>query len=157
MGMNWQAEMLCAGAAQGEVLRFDAPVSFWGGISPQTSEVTLAGHPQLGETIAGKILVIPRLIGSSSSSAVLLELLYNRIAPRALILGGRDAILPVGVVVARQMGWPTIPIATLSAPPFTTGAWLRLGRDGRIEELGPQDHRPRGPDISPGASGSPKS
>ena len=137
MGMSWQAEVLCAGTAEGEVLRFDAPVSFWGGISPQTSEVTLAGHPQLGQTIAGKMLVIPRLIGSSSSSAVLLELLYNGIAPKALILGGRDAILPVGVVVARQMGWPTIPIATLADPPFTTGTRLRLGEDGRIEQLGP--------------------
>ena len=100
--MSWHADVLFQDTAQGEVLRFDAPISFWGGVNPVTSEVTLAGHPQRGQAIKDKILVLPQLIGSSSSSAVILELFYKGVAPKALILGGRDAILPVGVVVARQ-------------------------------------------------------
>lgn len=131
--MIWQAEVLFEGEAQGEVLRFDAPISFWGGVNPVTSEVTLAGYPQRGQTIAGKMLVIPHLIGSSSSSAVMLELFYKRIAPKALILGGRDAILPVGVIVASQMDWPTIPVVVLSKPPFQTAQSISIARDGRIE------------------------
>jgi predicted aconitase with swiveling domain len=79
------------------------------------------------------MLVIPHLIGSSSSSAVMLELLHKGIAPRALILGGRDAILPVGVVVARQMGWTTLPVVVLKEPPFRTGETISLSREGRIE------------------------
>jgi len=132
--MSWQAEVLFDGEALGDVLRFDAPISFWGGVDPVTSQVKLAGHPQYGKVIAGKMLVIPQLIGSSSSSAVMLELFYTRMAPKALILGGRDAILPVGVVVARQMGWLTIPVVVLPEPPFQTGETISIARDGHIEK-----------------------
>ena len=131
--MIWQAEMLFQGQAEGEVLRLEDPISFWGGVSPVNSEVILANHPQLGQKIAGKILVVPLLIGSSSSSAIMLELLYGGNAPTALILGGRDAILPIGVVVAHQMGWPTIPVMLLPDPPFKTGDHLRLQTDGTID------------------------
>ncbi|MCU9850341.1 DUF126 domain-containing protein [Defluviimonas sp. WL0024] len=131
--MSWQADVLFAGEVSGEVLRFDAPISFWGGINPVTSEVTLAGHPQRGQRIAGKMLVIPRLIGSSSSSAIMLELAYARVAPKALILGGRDAILPIGVLVAGQMGWNTIPVVAMPDPPFLTGERIAVHRNGKID------------------------
>ena len=131
--MSWQADVLLGGQASGTVLRLDEPVSFWGGISPATSEVVLAGHPQRGERIAGRILVLPRPIGSSSSASVILELLRNGLAPRALILGVRDAILPIGVLVARQMDWNVIPVLAMAAPPFQTGDALRISEDGVIE------------------------
>ncbi len=133
--MTWQAEVLFEGAATGKVLRLDAPISFWGGVDPRSACITLAGHPQRGQSIAGQVLVIPQLIGSSSSSAVMLELFYCGMAPAALILGGRDAILPVGVVVARQMGRPTIPVVVMQSPPFETGDRLSVSPEGRIERL----------------------
>ena len=130
--MNWQAEVLISGEATGEVLRLEEPISFWGGIDPVSSAVTLAGHPQLGEEIAGKIVVIPRMIGSSSSSAIMLELIHANRAPKALILGSRDAILPIGVVVAEQMGWGKIPVVVLANPVFQSGESLHVSRDGMI-------------------------
>ena len=131
--MSWRAEVLIGGQARGAVLRLDAPLSFWGGINPATSEVVLAGHPQCGERTAGRILVVPRPIGSSSSASVILELLHNGLAPRALILGVRDAILPIGVLVARQMGWDAIPVLAMAVPPFRTGESLHIHADGEIE------------------------
>ena len=131
--MSWRADVLIGGRTSGTVLRLDEPVSFWGGISPETSEVVLAGHPQSGERIAGKVLVLPRPIGSSSSASVILELLHKGLAPRALILGARDAILPIGVLVARQMGWSVIPVLAMADPPFMTGDGLRVYEDGAIE------------------------
>ena len=130
--MSWRADVLIGGRARGSVLRLDEPVSFWGGISPATSEVVLAGHPQRGERIAGRILVLPQPIGSSSSASVILELLHKGLAPRALILGARDAILPIGVLVARQMGWDVIPVLAMSDPPFHTGDALSIDEDGAI-------------------------
>jgi predicted aconitase with swiveling domain len=132
--MMWQAEPLIAGTAHGEVLRLDAPISFWGGVDPATSCITLAGHPQVGQAIAGTVLVIPQTIGSSSSSAVLLELISAGKAPVALVLGNRDAILPVGVVVARQMGLPGLPVMLLSQPPFETGYTISIAADGSISK-----------------------
>lgn len=135
LDVTWRASVLCQGQSCGEVLRLDAPISFWGGIDHHSGKVTLAGHPQLGACVTGKILVLPKLIGSSSSSAILLELLYNGRAPDALILGHSDAILPVGVVVAAQMDWPTIPVLALLDPPFKTGERLSLDPDGKIERI----------------------
>ncbi|ABG33248.1 DUF126 domain-containing protein [Roseobacter denitrificans] len=130
--MRWQGEVLCEGRAKGEVLRIDAPLSFWGGVDPATSRVVLAGHPQYGVLIKGKIVVLHELIGSSSSSAVLLELIYRDVSPLALILGQRDAILPMGVVVARQMGWSTPPVLLVPDPQFASGVVLSIDRDGGI-------------------------
>lgn len=129
MGISWKAEALIDGTASGTALRLDAPISFWGGIDPATSAICLAEHPQAGQRIAQTILVIDRLIGSSSSSAVMLELLYRGIGPAALILGGRDAILPIGSLVAEQMGWTPCPVVLLPEPPFQTGDLLRVDND----------------------------
>lgn len=130
--MIWHAEVLQPGTARADVLRLDAPISFWGGVRPSTGQITLAGHPQRGLCVSGKLLAIPRLIGSSSSSAVLLELIHKRCAPAALILGHRDAILPIGVIVAGQMDWPTIPVLCLPEMPFRTGETLAIAADGTI-------------------------
>jgi predicted aconitase with swiveling domain len=71
MEISWNSRVVIKGSAIGEVLHFDSPISFWGGINVVNSEVILADHPQYGKKISGKILVIPNLIGSSSSSAVI--------------------------------------------------------------------------------------
>jgi predicted aconitase with swiveling domain len=130
--MNWTAQVLCPGAAQGPVLRFDAPISFWGGICARSSRVVMSGHPQYGVPIHDRVVVIPDLVGSSSSSAVMLELLYKEMHPRALILGTVDAILPIGVLVAGQMGWSTIPVFAMEHLPFRTGDHVELTADGKI-------------------------
>ena len=126
MGMSWQGESLIGGTASGTVFRLDAPLSFWGGVDPASGEICLAGHPQEGASITGAVLVIDRLVGSSSSSAVMLELLYRGIGPAALILGTRDAILSIGSLVAQQMGWTPCPVILLKDPPFATGDRLRI-------------------------------
>ena len=70
----------------------------------------MSAIPQHGETIAGTVLFLPGTIGSSSASAVLLELVHNGHAPAALVLHEPDAILLLGLIVAREMGWRT-PVA----------------------------------------------
>ena len=97
-----------------------APISFWGGVDPKTGRIADVRHPQRGETIAGRVLFLPGTIGSSSASAVLLELVHDGHAPAALVLHEPDAILLLGLIVAREMGWQT-PLAlgwsaTISRP-----------------------------------------
>jgi uncharacterized protein len=105
------AEVLIAGpAATGEALVLSAPISFWGGVDPFTGDIIDARHPDRSRNIAGKVLALPGTIGSSSASAVLLELVRTGRAPAAIILHEPDAILLLGLIVAREMGWPT-PIA----------------------------------------------
>jgi predicted aconitase with swiveling domain len=106
-----QAEILIPGpAASGPALVLTKPISFWGGVDPASGAVIDARHPERGCRIAGSVLALPGTIGSSSASAVLLELVRVGLAPAALILHEPDAILLLGLIVAREMGWPT-PIA----------------------------------------------
>ncbi len=109
-----QAEILLAGReASGVAQVFSAPISFWGGIDPKTGRVVDVRHPQHGDCIAGRILFLPGTIGSSSASAVLLELVHAGQAPAAIMLHEPDAILLLGLIVAREMGWDTPPALKL--------------------------------------------
>lgn len=116
MAMKIQAmKPLLPGVASGPVMRLSAPLSFWGGVDPNTGRIIQVRHPQCGEIIGGSILCLPATIGSSSSSAVLLELIRLGIAPAALIMGTPDAILMIGCLVAREMGWKAPPAFALDA------------------------------------------
>ena len=78
-------------------------------------------HPENGQRVSGKVLLVPETVGSSSAAAILLELVHGKRAPAAIILHEPDAILLLGLIVAKEMGYPT-PIA------------LRLDRE-RFAEL----------------------
>lgn len=106
--LPFTGEVLLAGAgpATGEVLALRRPISFWGGVDPKSGAIIDARHPDRGAVIAGRVLALPGTIGSSSASAVLLELVHAGHAPAALLMTEPDAILLLGLVVAREMGWP---------------------------------------------------
>jgi predicted aconitase with swiveling domain len=111
MSAALQGAVLVAGAGgAGEALVLSAPISFWGGVDPRTGAVIDVRHPEHGRNMAGKVLFLPGAIGSSSASAVLLELVHAGHAPTALVLHEPDAILLLGLIVAREMGWRT-PVA----------------------------------------------
>ncbi len=107
--MAMTGDILLPGAARGRVLTLSAPISFWGGVDPKTGDVIDARHPDRGKNIAGVILGLPGTIGSSSASSVLLELVHAGRAPAAILIAEPDAILLLGLIVAREMGWPTPP------------------------------------------------
>ena len=81
------ARILYPGEAAGPLLRLSAPLSFWGGIDPETGTITDVRHPQHGYTVGSTVLALPRPIGSSSSASVMLEMIRNGSAPAGLILG----------------------------------------------------------------------
>lgn len=98
------------GSAQGRLLVLEKPISFWGGVDPLTGQIGDPRHPRHGTRLGDRILVMERTIGSSSSSAVMLELLRNRVAPAAIVVGQPDAILMLGLLVAEELGYDTIPV-----------------------------------------------
>jgi predicted aconitase with swiveling domain len=123
-------EVLIAGRGAGTVLRIDHPISFWGGVDPRTARVSDPRHPRHGERLAGRVVAIRSLRGSSSSSAVLLELIHAGIAPAAILLRETDAILALGALVAREMGYGELPMVRIDEAAF---AALAEGRHARID------------------------
>ena len=109
--MSAQAEVLLTGpAAVAPALALTAPISFWGGVDPKTGLVADPRHPERGQSITGKVLFVPETVGSSSAAAILLELVHSGRAPVAIVMHEPDAILLLGLIVAREMGLQT-PIA----------------------------------------------
>ncbi len=135
-----QAEILVAGrAGHGAALVLDEPISFWGGVDPKTGRIADVRHPQHGQSIAGKVLFLPGTIGSSSASAVLLELVRNGHAPAALVMHEPDAILLLGLIVAKEMGWETPVAVRLDRSGFAPfrGSSPTVATDGSMSELVP--------------------
>lgn len=125
-----------AGTAAGEILKLTKPISFWGGVDAKTGRISDPRHPQHEVPITGKILVLPGMIGSSSASYVLTELMMEKLGPAALVIPEADAILPLAIIVSREMGWGSIPVIRLPVAEqaaLETGARARIAEDGRIE------------------------
>lgn len=130
------AEVLVEGrGGTGDALVLSAPISFWGGVDPKTGRIADIRHPEHGLGVAGKVLCLPGTIGSSSASAVLLELVSNGHAPAALVLHEADAILLLGLVVAKEMGLATPVAVRLDADSQRSfrGCLLSVGTDGMID------------------------
>lgn len=112
-----QYTTLLPGNAEGEALVLDAPISFWGGVAETDGMIVQAGHPQCGHCVAGKILFLPNSIGSSTSSAIMLELIRIGKAPKAIILRQADATLCLGVIIAKEMDYQTLPVLLSQGKP----------------------------------------
>lgn len=120
-------------AVSGPILRLTEPLSFWGGVDPVTGRITDIRHPEHGQCVAGTILLVPETRGSSSSSSIMLELIRAGAAPAALVLDRVDAILVLGILVAREMGLSHPPAYRLPRAAMAELAGIAaLDRQGRI-------------------------
>ena len=55
-----QTEVLLAGpGASAPALALTAPISFWGGVDPKSGLVADPRHPENGQLISGKVLLVP--------------------------------------------------------------------------------------------------
>jgi uncharacterized protein len=134
--MTIQGEVLIDGSpAHAQAMALTAPISFWGGVNPKSGHIADVRHPEYGQSIARRVLLIPSTIGSSSAAAVLLELVHAGFAPSAIVLHEPDAILLLGLIVAREMGLATPIAVRLDAAHFAdfNGRQVVVSADGRIE------------------------
>jgi predicted aconitase with swiveling domain len=126
-----EARVLVEGSATGRALVLEEPLSFWGGLDPSTGEIVETGHPQHGEVVTDRILVMPSGRGSSSSSTVLVEAIRTGTAPAGLVLGEPDDIIVIGALVAAELYGVSIPVVVASP------AGYAAIRDGNRISLAP--------------------
>lgn len=123
------ARALTYGSAEGVALVLSAPLSFWGGIDAETGRVIDRSHPDLGQCVKGRVLVMPGGRGSSSASSVLAETLRRGTGPVAILLSTPDPILTVGAIVAESLYGIRCPIVVARADGITTGTKLHISAD----------------------------
>ena len=125
-------------------LMLTEPISFWGGISPVSGVLTDPRSRNHNRPICGTALFIRELRGSSSASSVLLELVYRALAPAAIILDSPDAILALGAIVGREMGWKSPPILRLPIALqalISDGSLVSITKDGELTVHKPDQTR----------------
>lgn len=110
--------VLVAGEASGLVLALDEPLSFWGGFESETGTIIDQAHPQVGESLAGRVVTMAVGRGSSSSSTVLAEAIRLGTGPAALIMREPDEIVNLGAIVADELYSITMPILIVDESTF---------------------------------------
>ena len=121
---------LVSGSARGPALRLEEPLSLWGGMDPTTGKVIDRRHPQAGEELAGRVVLMPSGRGSSSSSSVLAEAVRAGTAPAAVVLLEPDTIVSLGAVVAAELYGRRVPVVVLDEAAY--GA-IRTGDEVVVE------------------------
>jgi hypothetical protein len=128
-----QAEPIVAGRAEGSILATSEPLSFWGGIDPETGEIIDRHHELSGQNLTGRVLALPSGRGSCSASGVLLEAICNGKGPAAIIISRVDPIVGLGSILAEELYGRVVPVAVLAPTDF---ARLQTGRNALILESG---------------------
>ena len=111
---------LVAGEARGEVLKLDEPLSFWGGVDPETGEITDLRHPQSGMSVKGKVIMMPFGRGSSSGSSVVAEGIRSGSGPSGIIMMEADEIIALGSIVADEIYGKAMPVAVVEKKQYET-------------------------------------
>ena len=89
------------GSAEGEVIMTKEPITFLGGVDPNSGIVTERGHELFGKSISGKILVFPYGKGSTVGSYVIYQLKKNGKAPLGIINLKAEQIVATGAIISR--------------------------------------------------------
>lgn len=124
---------LLPGVASGSALVLDEPLSMWGGLDPGTGAIIDARHPQVGEVVTGRVLVMPGGRGSSSSSSVLAEAIRLGTSPAAIVLSTPDDIVLIGAIVAEELYGITCPVVVVDRTLFDR---LKSGMEVEVTERG---------------------
>lgn len=132
------------GSAEGEVMTFAEPLSFWGGYDPATGEILDVRHPRRGERVRGRVLALPGTRGSGGTPAALAESIRRGVGPAGILLPEPDANLLTGALVADALYGRRCPIVVLSNDDFASikdGGWVLIDPLGSVtlEDARPTD------------------
>lgn len=95
-----KGRIIYRGKAEGEALVTSMPISFYGGVDPNTGVILEKGHELEGQRVKDKILVFPQGKGSTVGSYTLYRMKKNNTAPAAMINKETETIVAVGAIIS---------------------------------------------------------
>jgi len=98
--MELKGRIISRGKGEGVALATSQPISFYGGVDPNTGEVIEKGHELQGKNITGKILVFPNGKGSTVGSYTLYRMKKNGTAPAGMVNKECETIVAVGAIIS---------------------------------------------------------
>ena len=88
------------GTGKGMALVSNQPLSFFGGVDPNTGKVVSKSSDIKGECVSGRVLIFPHGRGSTVGSYVIYALKENGTAPCAIINEETEIIIAAGCSLA---------------------------------------------------------
>jgi len=98
--MELKGRIISKGSGKGETLATSQPISFYGGVDPNTGEIIEKGHELQGKSVKGKILVFPTGKGSTVGSYTLYRMKKNGTAPAGIINKESETVVAVGAIIS---------------------------------------------------------
>ena len=91
---------IMGGRTRGKALVSKNPLSFLGGVDPETGVIIEKNHDLNGEKVGGTVLCFPHGHGSTVGSYVLYSLVRRGVGPKAIVNEKADPVVVVGAVIA---------------------------------------------------------
>lgn len=98
--MKLSGRVIYQGKAEGDALVTSNPISFYGGVDPDSGKIIERDHELYGQSVKDRILVFPHGKGSTVGSYILYRLSKTGNAPRAIINEECETIVAVGVIIS---------------------------------------------------------
>ena len=98
--MELKGRTIYKGIGEGKALTTTRPISFYGGVDPNTGEVIEKGHELQGKSVKGKVLVFPNGKGSTVGSYTLYRMKKNGTAPAGIVNKECETVVAVGVIIS---------------------------------------------------------
>lgn len=117
------------------VLRLDEPISFWGGVDQYSGRIADRTHPQVGQNLAGTLLIVPMIRGSGGTPGSLATLLKHGRGPAGIVLNKLCMNVLTGLLLAEKLYGARCPLfldETRLAATCGPGV-MRVTADGRFE------------------------
>jgi predicted aconitase with swiveling domain len=95
-----KGRIISKGVAEGEAITTTQPISFYGGVDPDTGEIIEKEHELQGKKIKGKILVFPNGKGSTVGSYTLYRMKKSGTAPAGIVNKDCETVVAVGTIIS---------------------------------------------------------
>ncbi len=128
-----KAKPVTQGIAEGEAIVSHMPLSFTGGLDPDTGIVREPGHELEGRSVAGKILVFPSGKGSTTGSWQFYAAFKRGHAPKGIINVRAEGVVAVSAIITE-----TPMVHELEEDPFEwieNGDFVRINADEGCVEI----------------------
>lgn len=129
--MELKGRIINKGLVEGEALVTKDPISFYGGVDPETGEISDIDNELNGVSIKGKILVFPYGKGSTVGPYTIYQLSKLDTGPCGMINEECETIVAVGAIISEI---PTVDKIDISK--IKTGDKVRI--DGGTVTITPQ-------------------
>ena len=98
--MELKGRIISKAKGEGDALVTSQPISFYGGVDPNTGEVIEKGHELQGKSIEDRVLVFPTGKGSTVGSYTLYRMKKNGVEPAGIINSECETVVAVGAIIS---------------------------------------------------------